>query len=45
LLKADANPIELNKLKKAILSEDEHPVLSSVMESDHIIGLMDRLIA
>jgi hypothetical protein len=45
LLKADANPIELNKLKEAILSEDEHPVLSSVMESEHIIELMDRLAA
>ena len=44
LLKADANPIELNKLKEAILSEAEHP-LPGIMESDHIIELMDRLIA
>ncbi|MDP2225737.1 MAG: hypothetical protein Q8M57_07380 [Nitrosomonas sp.] len=41
LLKADANPIELNQLRKAVLSEDEHPMWG-MMESDHIIGLIDR---
>jgi len=44
LLKADANPIELNKLKEAILSEDEHPMWG-MMETKHIIELMDRLVA
>ncbi|MBK7491743.1 MAG: hypothetical protein IPI17_06865 [Nitrosomonas sp.] len=41
LLKADANPIELNQLRKAVLSEDEHPMWG-MMESDHIIGLIDH---
>ncbi len=43
LLKTDPNPnpVELNVLRDA-LSEGEHPVLRSVMESDHIIGLIDR---
>lgn len=45
LLKTDTNLHQLNKLKEAILSEDEHPVLSSVMESEHIIELMDRIAA
>lgn len=45
LLKVDTNPIELNKLKEALLSEEEHPVLNSVMETEHIIELMDRLVA
>ncbi|MDP2223733.1 hypothetical protein [Nitrosomonas sp.] len=45
LLKADANPAELNQLRKALLSEGEHPVLSSVMESEHIIGIIDGLAA
>ena len=43
LLKADANPIELNKLKEAILSEDEHP-MQGMMESEHVVELMDRLV-
>ncbi len=43
LLKIDVQPGELNKLKEVILSEDEHPVLNSMMESGHIIELMDRL--
>lgn len=41
LSKADASSIELNKLKEAIMSEDEHPMWG-MMESDHIIGLIDR---
>lgn len=45
LLKAETNPIELHALRETILPEGEHPVLSSVMESDHIIGLIDRLVA
>jgi len=45
LLKADTSPAELNQLREAVLSEYEHPVLSSMMESDHIIGLIDRLVA
>ncbi len=45
LLKADTNSAELNQLREAVLSEGEHPLLSSVMESDHIIGLIDRLVA
>jgi len=45
LLKSDTSPAELNQLKRAVLSEAEHPVHSSVMESDHIIGLIDRLAA
>ena len=36
LLKTETNPIELNTLKEAILSEDEHPMLG-MMESEHII--------
>lgn len=35
----------MNQLREAVLSEAEHSVLSSVMESDHIIGLIDRLTA
>ncbi len=45
LLKAETNPIELHALREIILPEGEHPVLSSVMESEHIIGLIDRLVA
>ncbi len=44
LLKADANPIELNQLRKAVLSEDEHP-MQGMMEADHVIELMDRIAA
>ncbi|MDO8894088.1 hypothetical protein [Nitrosomonas sp.] len=44
LLKADTNPIELNQLRKAVLSEDEHPMWG-MMESEHIIELMDKLAA
>ena len=39
LLKTDAHPIELNKLKEAIMSEGEHP-MQGMMESGHIIELM-----
>ena len=45
LLKADTSPAELNQLREAVLSEGEHPVLSSVMESEHIIEIIDRLVA
>lgn len=44
LLKADTNSTELIKLKEAILAEDEHP-MQGMMESEHIIELMDRLAA
>lgn len=44
LLKTDTNPAELNKLKEAILSEDEHP-MQGMMESEHIIELMEKLVA
>ena len=37
LLKTDTNSAELNKLKEAILAEDEHPI-RAMMESEHIIG-------
>jgi hypothetical protein len=43
LLKTDTNPIELNKLKKVILSEDEHP-MRGMMESEPVIALIDHLI-
>ena len=42
LLKDGANPRELNKLKEAILSEAEHPMLG-MMESKHVVELMDRI--
>ena len=42
LLKTDTNLHELNKLKEAILSEDEHP-MRGMMESEHIIELIDQL--
>lgn len=42
LLKTDANHIELNKLKEAILSEDEHSMWG-MMVSEHIIELLDTL--
>ena len=41
LLKTDAHPIELNKLKEAIMSEGEHP-MQEMMESEHILGLISR---
>lgn len=44
LLKETINSAELNKLKEAILAEDEHP-MQGMMESGHIIKLMDRLAA
>ena len=44
LLKTDTNPVELNQLREAILAEDEHP-MQGMMESDHIIELMDRSVA
>lgn len=44
LLKTDTNPAELEKLKEAILTEDEHP-MQGMMESEHIIELMEKLIA
>lgn len=44
LLKIDTNPAELNKLKGAILSEEEH-LMQGMMESEHIIELMDKLAA
>lgn len=44
LLKTDTNSAELNKLKEAILAEDEHP-MQGMMESEHIIGLMEKLVA
>lgn len=44
LLKADANPIEFNQLRKAVLSEDEHPMWG-IMESEHVLELMDKLAA
>lgn len=44
LLKIDAQSGELKKLKEAILAEDEHP-MQGMMESEHIIELMDRLVA
>lgn len=44
LLKTDTTLAELNKLKEAILSEDEHP-MCRMMESEHIIELMDKLVA
>ncbi|MBX3618249.1 hypothetical protein [Nitrosomonas sp.] len=44
LLKTDANPAELKNLKEVILAEDEHP-MQGMMESEHIIGLMDRIAA
>jgi len=42
LLKADINPAGLRKLKEAILAEDEH-LMQGMMESEHIIELMDKL--
>jgi len=44
LLKTDTNLTELNKLKEAILSKDEHPMWG-IMESEHILELMDKLAA
>jgi len=44
LLKADANSAELKKLKEAILAMDKHPMLG-MMESEHIIELIDRLVS
>lgn len=44
LLKVDTKPAEVNKLKEAILSENEHPMLG-MMESEHIIELVEKLVA
>jgi len=44
LLKTDTKPAELNTLRAAILSEGEHPMLA-MMESDHILELVDKLAA
>ncbi|MEK7778829.1 MAG: hypothetical protein AAB293_02005 [Pseudomonadota bacterium] len=44
LLKVDTKPAELDMLKQAILSENEHP-LREMIEPEHIIELMDRLAA
>ena len=44
LLKIDTNSTELKKLKEAILAEDEHP-MQGMMESEHIIELINRLVA
>ncbi|QOJ23823.1 MAG: hypothetical protein HRU78_09335 [Gammaproteobacteria bacterium] len=44
LLKTDTTPTELKKLKEAILAEDEHPI-QGMMESEHIIELMEKLVA
>lgn len=43
LLKTDAHPIELNKLKEAILAEDERPT-QGMVESEQINELMNRLV-
>ena len=43
LLKTDTNSAELEKLKEAILAENEHP-MQGVMESEHILKLMEKLI-
>lgn len=44
LLKAETNPIELNTLREAILAEDKHSMWG-MMESEHIIELIDRLVS
>jgi hypothetical protein len=44
LLKIDGNPIELNRLKEVILSEDAH-LMQGMMEGEHIIELMEKLVA
>ena len=41
LLKIEMESTELNKLKEAILTETEHP-MQGMMESEHIVGLMDK---
>lgn len=43
LLKDTINSAELNELKRVILAEDEHPI-QGMMESEHIIELMDRVV-
>lgn len=42
LLRADINPTDLNTLRAAIRSEDEHP-MQGMMETDHVFELMDRI--
>ena len=44
LLRVDSKPIELNKLKGEILAQNEHP-MQGMMESEHIIELMEKLVA
>lgn len=44
LLKVDSKPAELDMLKQAILAMDKHPMLG-MMESEHIIELIDRLVS
>ena len=44
LLKTDTNPAELKNLKEVILVEDDHP-MQGMMESGHVVELMDRLAA
>ncbi len=44
LLKADTNLAAVNQLRKALLSEDEH-LMQGMMKSEHLIELMDRLVA
>ncbi len=44
LLKTDTKPAELDRLKEAILTETEYQ-MQGMMESEHIIELMDRLVA
>lgn len=44
LLKETINSAELNKLKRVILAEDEHP-MQGMIESEHIIELMEKLVA
>lgn len=44
LLKTNISTAELDKLKEAILAEDEHP-MQGMMESEHVIELMEKLVA
>lgn len=44
LLKTDTSPAELKNLKEVILAEDDHPT-QGMMESEHIIELMEKLVA
>lgn len=44
LLKETINSAELKKLKEAILAENGH-LMQGMMESDHVMGLMHRVVA